>query len=450
MDWINLLKSTIRLADTYDLTKTPGLGNIQVGYEDRRQNTNGLWFSLATKLLEYLHTRDLAQPMAYHSIEPFFENLDDSFSEFTIEDVKFMVNLLSKEFELKFHDHNIALLKNSTPLIEKKQYGFRCKLSPTGITSISLSYTAEELLYGDQIALQIEKALSLGDFENYILYADKLINSIMNQSHELIGLLEVSGRQELREHYKTKGDAYLETLENIGRITGQIGQQLRDPKTGDSLYSFITRNPEKQYYEQFLFLKLEQINTNLLGFRKNLSLFLEIFYSLQENIIPTVDFHQISLAIAQGKIPQESQERLLMLYGFWSPSNFLNSPTNDLWEKTILPQKRKTRRPAFDDSAKAEILSRLQKYLQENSAAILKSIEEHGFFSLRHAIEDDTGLCQNIEDVMAIVGMCLTSSESKKLKKDLVVCVNNKIAQDGEFDDLVVHYHDLILKPLDN
>jgi hypothetical protein len=272
----------------------------------------------------------------------------------------------------------------------------------------------------------------------------------MNQSHELIGLLEVSGRQELREHYKTKGDAYLETLENISRITGQIGQQLRDPKTGDNLYSFITRNPEKQYYEQFLFLKLEQINTNLLGFRKNLSLFLEIFYSLHENIIPTVDFHQISLAIAQGKIPPENQERLLMLYGFWSPSNFLSSPANDLWEKTILPQKKRTKRPAFDDSVKAEILSRLQKYLQENSAAILKSIEEYGFFSLRHAIEDDTGLCQNIEDVMAIVGMCLTSSESKKLKKDLVVCVNNKIAQDGEFDDLVVHYHDLILKPLDN
>ena len=63
----------------------------------------GLVFTLTTKLLEYLHNRDLAQPMAYHSIEPFFDSLDDSLSEFTIEDVKFIVNLLSKEFELKFN-----------------------------------------------------------------------------------------------------------------------------------------------------------------------------------------------------------------------------------------------------------------------------------------------------------------------------------------------------------
>ncbi len=450
MDWINLLKSTIRLADTYDLTKTPGLGNIQVGSEDRRLNTNGLWFSLATELLEYLHNRDLAQPMAYHSIEPFFESLDDSLSDFTVEDVKFMVNLLSKEFELKFHDRDISLLKNSTPLIEKKQYGFRCKLSPTGITSISLSYTAEELLYGDQIALQIGKALSLGDFDNYILYADKLINSIMNQSHELIGLLEVSGREELREHYKTKGDAYLETLENISRITGQIGQQLRDSKTGERLNTFIATHPGKEHYDQFLFLKLEQINTNLLGFRKNLSKLLEIFYSLQENFLPTVDFHQISLAIAQGELPPESQESLLSLYGFWFPSNFLGSPTNDLWEKTIVTQKRITKRPAFDGSAGSVFLSKLQKYLKENSAAINESIEKHGFFSLHQAIEDDIGLCRSIEDIMAIVGVCLTSSEAKELKKDLVVCVNNKIAQGGEFDGLMVHYHDLILKPIGN
>jgi hypothetical protein len=450
MNWINLLKSTIRLADTYDLTKTPGLGSIQVGSEDRRQNTNGLWFSLATKLLEYLHNKDLAQPMAYHSIEPFFESLNDSLSEFTIEDVKFMVNLLSKEFELKFHDRDISLLKKSTPLIEKKQYGFRCKLTPTGITSISLSYTAEELLYGDQIALQIEKALILGDFDNYILYADKLINSIMNQSHELISLLEVSGRQELRVHYKNKGDAYLETLENISRITGQIGQQLRDSKTEKSLNTFIANHPGKEYYDQFLFLKLEQVNTNLLGFRKNLSKFLEIFYSLQENIIPTVDFHQISLAIAQGKIPPESQESLLSLYGFWFPSNFLGSPTNDLWEKTIVPQKRTTRRPVFEGSAGSVILSRLQEYIQENSAAIMQSIEKHGFFSLRQAIEGNIGLCESIEDVMTIVGVCVTSSEAKELKRDLIVCVNNKTTQDGEFDELTLHYHDLILKPIVN
>lgn len=450
MDWINLLKSTIRLADTYDLTKTPGLGNVQVGTEDRRQNTNGLWFSLTTKLLEYLHNRDLAQPMAYHSIEPFFDSLDDSLSEFTIEDVKFIVNLLSKEFELKFHDLDVALLKNSTPLIEKKQYGFRCKLTPTGITSISLSYTAEELLYGDQIALQIEKALSLGDFDNYILYADKLINSIMNQSHELLGLLEISGRQELREHYKTKGDAYLETLENINRITGQIGQQLRDSKTGERLATFIAAHPGKEHYNQFMFLKLEQINTNLLGFRKNLSKFLEIFYSLHENVIPTVNFHRISLAIAQGDIPPESQESLMSLYGFWFPSNFIASPVYDLWEQTIIAQKKTHKRPAYDDSAGSVFLTRLQKFIQENGAAIKKTIEKQGFFSLHQAIKDDIGLCDNIEDVTAIVGVCLTSSEAKKMKKDLVVCVDNKTTHNSEFDDLKVCYHDLILKPIDN
>lgn len=448
MDWINLLKSTIRLADTYDLTKTPGLGNVQVGSEDRRQNTNGIWFALATKLLEYLHNRDLAQPMAYHSIEPFLESLDDSLSEFTIEDVKFMINLLSKEFELKFHDQDISLLKTSTPLIEKKQYGFRCKLTPTGVTAISLSYTAEQLLYGDQIALQIEKALSLGDFDNYILYADKLINSITNQSHELISLLEISGRQELREHYKSKGDAYLETLENISRITGQIGQQLRDAKTEERLATFIATHSGKEHYNQFLFLKLEQINTNLLGFRKNLSKFLELFFSLQENVLPTVDFHQISLALAQEQIPSESQESLLALYGCWCPSNYITSPANDLWEKMIVTQKSTPKRPAFDGSAGAILLTKLQKYIHDNRAVIMETIEKYGFFSLRHAIEDQFGLCQNIEDVTAIVGMCLTSSEAKELNQDLVVCVNNTTTLDSDFEDLMVSYHDLILKPV--
>ena len=448
MDWTNLLKSTIRLADTYDLARTPGGESVQVGTEDRRKNSNGLWFSLATQLLEYLHVKDLTQPMAYHSIEPFFESLDSSFAAFKIEDVKYLVNLLAKEFELKFHNQDISILKNSTPLIEKKQNGFRCKLSPTGISSVSLSYTAEELLYGDQIALQIKKALTLGDFDNFVQYADKLINSIMHQSHELMNLLEISGRKELREHYKRKGDAYMDTLEKILNITGDIGTQLRDPKTGDHLDEFIASNPDKAHYHQFLFIKLEQVHTNLLGFRKNLSKFLKMFYLLQENVLPTVDFHQLSLSIAREEIPETSQENLMSLYGFWFPSNLIASPAHDIWEKSSIPHKTEHGRPMFNEGKGTLIKSLLQQYVEENVDTIMGSIEEDGYFSLHKAFTDESGLIENLEDLTSIVGLCLTSSEIKKMQKDLVVCVQNSTTKTSEIENLSVRYHDLILTPM--
>lgn len=446
MNFTNLLRSTIRLADTYDLARTPGAIGYSVGSEDRRKSTSGLWFLLATKLLEYLHLQDSNMPMAYHSIELFHDSLSGTLSVFSLDDVKYMVNLLSKEFELKFHDAEIQRMKAGTPLIEKRSSGFSCKLTPNGLTAINLSFAAEELLYGDQIAHQVKKALELGDFERYMEYADKLINTMISQSYEVINLVEISGQNELRDHYNNKSAAYIETLDDITNTAGTIGENLKSKTTEALLDSFIINNPDKQHYEQLLYVKLDQINVALLGFRGNLSRFLETFYSVQDNVAPTVDFHEVSLSILNNKIPVSSHENILSLYGFWGATPAIACPDYDLFETVQLDESKKVVRPTFTRGKTVAVRDKVQEYVDRNLDEISEVIAKQGFFSLSQAIKNKAIECYTIEDFTAIVGFCLTPSESETGLGDLVVSINNKEDVGDTVDGYILSYNDLILR----
>lgn len=450
MDFTNLLSATIRLADTYDLARTPGLGNTQVGPLDRRKGTDGRWFRLATLLIEYLHRKDLVEPMAYHLIEPFVCELEGALEGFNLDDVRYMVNFLSKEHELKFHESEVSVLKGTTPLIDKKNYGYSCRLAPNGFNTISLALTAEELLYGDQIALQIKKALELGDFDNYLVYADRLINTITNQSLEVVTLLEYTGQESLRKSYHNKSSDYLDTLENIQETATEIRELLNSSKIETKFLEYLSRYPDKDHYEHLLPLKIEIIENSLLAFSKNLSLLVGAFYKHRENPFPTTDFQKTSLAILADQVPDSSIDGIMSLYGLWGATTRHTSPDTDLFEKLPATQTQKVKSPVFNNVETILLKSKLEEYIEQHSDEIASLMKVKGCFSLNDALGEGHAFIEEFSDLTSVIGMCLCTEKIRHAMGGLIVVIDSENIMKRSIDNYEVLFNDLILKPLDD
>lgn len=448
MDFTNLLSATIRLSDTYDLGRTPGLGNTQVSIEEKRKNTNGLWFHLATTLIQYLHKKDLAEPMAYHSIEPLVSELIGDLDVFDLDDVRFLVNFLAKESSLKFYDSEVTELKATTPLIDKKTYGYGCRLSPNGFNTISLALTAEELLYGDQIALQIKKALELGDFDNYLIYAERLINTINSQTLEVATLLEQAGQDQLRRRYHNTSKDYLDTLDAIQETSSEIRFLLSAQKLESKMSEFLLINPDKDFYEHLLHIKIDQIQNALVSFRKNLAQLVSAFYKFRDNPIPTTDFHQMSVDILTDAIPDNSIEPTLSIYGAWGASGYNSLPTLDIFEKLPVPQKRVTKVVRFDPHNTVLHRSKIEVYVERHISEIMGAISKNGYFSLADALNKKEIFIENIDDITSLIGVCLCPANMKEHSNGLVVSFDNKCLKTQAIGTAELKFNDIILKQL--
>lgn len=443
MDWISLLKSTIRLGHVYELGRTPGSESTSVGEELRLKNATGLFYMATCRLLEYLQKRDMETPMGFHSITPFHNELINEFPEFSLSDIKFLVNYLSTEIELKFPDESRAV-KAETPLLEKTHAGYRVRLSANGRTVVNLSYNIEEILYAEQSARKLIRAIEISDFKGFEALSEKLVHELFTKSYEIRILMETAGREHLRREYEKNHEFYNETLEKVRVTIQELHDILRDEKTIQKIEAFMEENQTDSYLVYSLNAKLGRINEALLGFQTNLSELLKSLLLHTEAFVSSVDFMGLAKKIVQRGIVDRKIASILDLNGIWQPTNAVANPT-DIYKPIDLPSKSDSNLSLTFDMQEGEVVvTRLTRFLNENREMILERLEREKQIPLSEIMQDDLFQVDDLEELTALVGLFINP---QPLDIPMVITIDSQKLSTFSSGRWHVKFNDLVLQP---
>ncbi len=442
MDWISLLKSTIRLGHVYELGRTPGSESTSVGEELRLKNATGLFYMATCRLLEYLQKRDMETPMGFHSITPFHDELIKEFPEFSLSDVKFLVNYLSTEIELKFPGDARAV-KAETPLLEKTHAGYRVRLSANGRTVVNLSYNIEELLYAEQSARKLIRAIEISDFKGFEALSEKLVHELFTKSYEIRILMETAGREHLRREYEKNHEFYNETLEKVRLTLQELHDTLRKEKTIQKIEAFMDENETDSYLVYSLNAKLSRINEALLGFQTNLSELLKSLLLHTEEFVSSVNFMGLATRIVQQGISDAKIASILDLNGIWCPTNAVANPT-DIYKPIELPSEATDEGSLTFDMQEGEVVvTRLNRFLSENKEMIIQRLDKEKQIPLSEIMEDETFVVDDLEELTALVGLFINP---QPLDIPMVITIDAQKLSTFSASQWHVQFNDLVLQ----
>ncbi|SLM30708.1 hypothetical protein MTBBW1_2380032 [Desulfamplus magnetovallimortis] len=482
MDWVSLLKSTIRLGHVYELARTPGSESTSVGEESRFNNATGLFYMVSCRLLEYLQKRDMETPMGFHSITPFYNELVKDFPQFSLADIKFIVNYLSTEIELKFpeasntapsensghlsapaiqgNEHTAIqknehvafrgatgvknrLIKAETPLLEKTRAGYRVRLSANGRTTVNLSYNIEEILYAEQSARKLIRAIEISDFKGFAALSEKLVHELFTKSYEIRILMETTGRDDLRREYERKHGFYNDTLEKVRLTIEELHDTLRDDKTISKIEQFIEENQADSYLVYSLNAKLERINEALLGFQANLSELLKSLLLHTEEFVASVNFMNIAKNILKVGISDRKIESILDLNGAWIPTNSVANPV-DIYKPIDLPAGPSEEIPLTFDMQDGEVVvTRLKRFLNQNRDMIVERLDSEKQIPLSEIIKDPLFANDDIEDLTALVGLFINP---QPLDIPMVIAIDSEKLSSFDMNGWHIKFNDLVLQ----
>lgn len=442
MDWVSLLKSTIRLGHVYELARTPGSDSTAVGDEHRINNATGLFYTVTCRLLEYLQKRDMETPMGFHSITPFHNELVKEFPQFSLSDIKFLVNYLSTEVELKFPGLS-APVKSETPLLEKTRAGYRVRLSANGRTTINLSYNIEEILYAEQSARKLIRAIEISDFKGFDALSEKLVHELFTKSYEIRILMETAGREQLRREYEKNHELYNETLKKVRITIQELHDTLRQEKTVKKIETFMEENQADAYLVYSLNARLERINEALLGFQTNLSELLKSLLLHTEEFVSSINFMHLASRIIRKGISHSKMESILDLNGIWRPTNSVANPT-DIYKPIDLPSRSSEEMPlTFDMQEGEEVLTRLKRFLIQNREMIVERLDKDKQIPLSQVMVDPLFVDDDLEELTALVGLFINP---QPLNIPMVISIDSRKLSNFNFTGWSVKFNDLVLQ----
>lgn len=227
MNWRDLLALTAKLLDAHDSGHTPG-GKPVVVNEERAGRADGLWFDIATSLLEYLNEYEAATNDSWVRLGEFMAAMRDRHGV-DEDDVRWVVNFLATPTRLTTvtaDDHGVAAGESSTKstaLVERPRYraADKCRLTRQGRTVVKLAKGAQGLLYSQYDAQKILLALNHGDFGAALDQADAVNQEVRGFSQELTRLLEQPVSQETRDTYESQKEAYLQAIASVDATAEQ-------------------------------------------------------------------------------------------------------------------------------------------------------------------------------------------------------------------------------------
>ena len=294
LHWHLLIASTLRLVDLVDSAHEPG-GNPLFNRETRKGRDDSLWIELGILVLEFLREQSAAASHDYVSILPFLEQVEETYPEVKEEDIQYVCSVLSTpclanlpEFSPDGSIRNMPT--KQTNLIEQLGHGKRMyRLSAAGQMAISLATGASELLYAEEDAAKILKALQYHDYPKVSELCTEVRSRLVESCHDIRRALSRPGYDETRDHFIEHRENYQKIIQNVQESIRVSRSYLNSQDAEEAVEAWGEKNPQHQLSVAYL---RQLVRTKSVSF--SLDEFIEEISGQHITKIGMVDFSKMS------------------------------------------------------------------------------------------------------------------------------------------------------------
>ncbi|MCP4344716.1 MAG: hypothetical protein GY795_04220 [Desulfobacterales bacterium] len=412
MNWTNLLSATIRLTDAYDSNREPGSSSTQVGPENRRHNSEGIWFELAVFILEYLQRKDEETPGSFISRVPLHREIQqtDVFKNIQAEDINYIINLLATPCELKFSLQDVKGTFD-TILTEKAREGTGIRLSANGRTTCLLAYGIDDWIYTDIEAYKLTRALELGNFDDFIEKIDKIIKKIRIESHEITKIKEMPALSERKKKLLTDKELYLNTIENTQQIITNAKIMLNtDESVQKRISIWIEKHPDDFTDDIIIKERVDRLLQILESFSRNFSSLIDETQTKSSHVIEPVNFYDAGKYVIKNwsAFSADTLFNLFLANGFWQASDNQIAIT-DLVRVRKIPLVSQRTRMVIPTGKPEKIKHPVEIFMEKHGLAFRDRIME-GPICLSEIIEsEDWNICE-LTELSSVLGLFIDPS----------------------------------------
>ena len=390
--WIPLITSSLRLVDLVDSAHELG-APPSFSRETRRGRTDGLWINIGVLLLEYLAQQSMSSSHDYVSIADFCTEILQDYPSLCEDDVYYVCAVLATPCEASLPDPDSGrnIQTKETNLIEQLRHGKkRFRLTASGRLAISLATNITDLLYANEDAAKIVKALQYGDYTKALEACHEMRSQIVGHCHNIRRAITQPGYDDTKKQFFEQQEMYMEVIKNVQSTVRKAKMCLStDPEIEDRLEAWGANHPDR-------FITISHLSNALTGLIKTLHSLGDIFAEfIQEAIerssskIGLVDFAKQSTRLLLHPPKTEQIQNLwrslgpcASLFAYASPSDFRGCLRKSIQEKS---ESRLTFSTEGTEAVRA-MPSQIVRLLEQHGAAIFKEIKK-GPLSLQKAFQ---------------------------------------------------------------
>lgn len=412
MNWANLLSSTIRLTDAYDSNRESGSSSTRIGTENRRHNSEGIWFELAVFILEYLQRKDEETPGSFVSRVPLHREVQQTgvFQNIQPEDINYIINLLATPCELKFLLQEVRGTFDTT-LVEKARDGAGIRLSANGRATCLLAYETDDWIYADIDAYKLTRALELGTFDDFIEKIDKIIKKIRIESHEITKIKEMPALSERKNKLLADKEQYLSTIENTQQIITKAKIMLNtDESVQARISDWIERNPDDFIDDIIIKERVDRLLQILESFSRNFSSLIDETQTKSSHVVKPVNFYDAGKYVIRNwsAFSADTFSNLFLTNGFWQPSNS-QAGIADIIRPRRLPVVCRGSRMVISTGKSENIKHPVEIFLEKNGHRFKERIMK-GPVCLSEIIEASDWNINDLADFSCVLGLFIDPS----------------------------------------
>jgi hypothetical protein len=231
--WKNYIASCLRISDLVESRREPGTAPIfnktAVGRSD------ALWLSLGINILEYLNDKAAEVGSEFTSIGPIIEVLLRQYPAINDDDILFVCRVLSTETVFHCPDGEKIVPVGKTALIEQLSTSRQYRLAATGRMVADMANRSSDLVYTDDDARKILKAMDIGDFGRAMRLCRDIRIQLVRFAHDLRRAQERPGGSLLLEEFARHREVFERVVANTQETVSVGLARLRTDEVADQV-----------------------------------------------------------------------------------------------------------------------------------------------------------------------------------------------------------------------
>lgn len=393
MNWMSLLSATARLVDIHDSARAAGTVPSSPS-EERPGVADGVWVDIATRLLEYLHERDLEANEAWIPISAF---VDDMTKRHAIaeDDVRFVINFLTTPTRLTNIKEAEALdgplavqTTKDTALVEwprNTNIYDRCRLSRMGHRSVQLSKASDDWLYAANDAEKLITAIEYGAFSQFPTIAKNIVGQVRGFTKDIVHLLERQGMEDLLEEFRARKEDYLQILQRVQRAVETADHRFSAKDIRDRFEAWYFSHDDPPTTASDIRRSLHEILQSLERLNRQFQDLISSVVLQRREIIGGVRFDEAALRLAFFSCDEATVLQCMHTLGPWFTDICLPSADDFDGVLSINLAENNQRSMIFDDELEPALPEPIALFIEKYGESIRQALSE-GSVSLSTAI----------------------------------------------------------------
>ena len=401
--WKYYVATCLRIADLVESRREPG--SVPVFNKTAQGRNDALWLSVGIYLLEYLSEKAEDIGADYVSIMPAAEALLRQYPILNDEDIQFVCKLLSCETVFHYSDGEKIIQVGKTALIEQLSSSRHYRLTQTGRLVTDMASKSSEVVYSDDDARKILKAIDLGDFGRAMKLCKEIRKQLVIFSHDLRRAQERPGGSDFLEEFARHRELFEKVVTNAHETVILGLNRLKEPGMAERVDDWGEGNDENLTAPQ-----IRKALKDLAAILERLARsFAQVIYefadsSRQKGLI--LDFRSLSQTLVFSPPTETKLNNLLRTIGPCR-NMFTYMIPHDLRGciRTFDTEKNVTAQEFTDGVEVVEPPRWFADLLKHHREAILSELGDHGFVTLKTGIEKGWFRHDEIEMLSSLTGI---------------------------------------------